>query len=300
MNQLYSAQKRKNIMLCYPFSEKRLAKWGYPVITQPKLDGDRCRAVSYPGAETELYTSEENVRTSVPHVLHQIKQLRSLYCDEYDEPLPELDGELYHHGTDHDTIRSIVSRTKNLHAAHETIELHIFDLCDETINQLERLQLLMHRIGSLIIYHKLDKLRIVKPEFAHSFNDVYSKFESYCNKGYEGIILRNPTNLYVRKRSTNMMKFKPKKDDYYEITGYEEERDIYGEPKNSLGSLLCTSGDDNQLFNVGSGFTSNQRKQLWRDRKSLPGKIVRISYQHLTPGRGVPLFPVFMEVPEDE
>ena len=37
--------KRTGIMLCYPFEEKRLNKWNPPYIIQPKLDGERCRAV---------------------------------------------------------------------------------------------------------------------------------------------------------------------------------------------------------------------------------------------------------------
>jgi len=35
-------RKRAGVQLCYPFEEKRLAKWEPPYIVQPKLDGERC------------------------------------------------------------------------------------------------------------------------------------------------------------------------------------------------------------------------------------------------------------------
>ena len=37
--------KREGIMLAYPFDRKRLDKYTSPLIIQPKLNGDRCRAV---------------------------------------------------------------------------------------------------------------------------------------------------------------------------------------------------------------------------------------------------------------
>jgi ATP-dependent DNA ligase len=91
------------------------------------------------------------------------------------------------------------------------------------------------------------------------------------------------------------MKFKPKKEDEYEIIGYQEEIDISGNPKGTLGALVCKSGDGN-TFNVGTGFSSDQRRELWKDKENLPTHSARIKYQHLTSGKQVPRFPVFVSV----
>jgi ATP-dependent DNA ligase len=92
-----------------------------------------------------------------------------------------------------------------------------------------------------------------------------------------------------------IMKFKPKQSDEYEIIGYEEELSNEKVPKDSLGAIICTSGDG-QSFRVGTGFTADQRLHLWTGRDKLVGKICRINYQHLTSGRRVPRFPVFVTI----
>ena len=83
--------RRKGILLCYPFEEKRLAKWAPPYIVQPKYDGVRCRAIPIKDNNYLLLSSEENVYYSVPHINEELKSL-NLNSDL------ELDGELYCHG----------------------------------------------------------------------------------------------------------------------------------------------------------------------------------------------------------
>jgi hypothetical protein len=92
-----------------------------------------------------------------------------------------------------------------------------------------------------------------------------------------------------------MMKLKPKKEDIYKIVGYKEEVSISNTPKNRLGSLICV-GSDGTEFSVGSGLSDEERLNLWNIRDNLKGMYVRIAYQHITPGRKVPRFPIYMEV----
>ena len=80
---------RSGIMLCYPFEEKRLAKWSPPYVVQPKLDGERCRYKQYEGGSF-LLSSQENVIFGAPHIKH--------YLDSVCPTGLHLDGELYCHG----------------------------------------------------------------------------------------------------------------------------------------------------------------------------------------------------------
>jgi hypothetical protein len=51
--------KRSGIQLCYPFEEARLKRWNVnTVVAQPKLDGDRCRAIIDSMGMPTLYSSE--------------------------------------------------------------------------------------------------------------------------------------------------------------------------------------------------------------------------------------------------
>lgn len=272
-------------MKCYPFEEKRLAKWKPPYIVQPKYDGVRCRAVPLmtgpKGNEYLLLSSEENIIYSVPHIngALQFLQLRA-----------ELDGELYCHGMSFEDIFSITSRSINLHYDFKNIKFHVFDIINDQ-PQMRR-QILVDALRGV---HGL--LEIAPFWLCESLEDVMRVFDEVIRLGYEGIIVRHNLAPYQRKRSTLMMKFKPKKNDTYEIIDYIEEVSASGNPKGSLGALICKSGDGN-VFNVGTGFTRDQRNQLWLSKESLNGKIAKVKYQHLTSGRKVPRFPVFVSVEE--
>ena len=93
------------------------------------------------------------------------------------------------------------------------------------------------------------------------------------------------------------MKFKPKKEDEYEIVGVVEEISINGYPKGRLGALILDSGDGH-TFNVGTGFSEDDRIRLWKEE--LVGRVCKIQYQHLSSGRKVPRFPVFVNILDKE
>ncbi len=277
--------RRQGIMLAHPFDERRLTNsirrqrpWNPPFLLQPKLDGERCRALI--GPRVVLFSSEQHVIKSVPHINEALAALN----------LPhglELDGELYQHGTDFSEIHSKVGRSATLHLDYESMDYHIFDLVDPNMPQLDPLQYLPP------IPFK-PPLELVKTHVISSLAEVYEWMTSFVDFGYEGIILREANNLYVRRRSTQMMKFKPKKSDYYPVIGFTEEISITGEPKNSLGALVCTS-DEGTTFNVGSGFTADQRHELWKRRHELVGCVCHVKYQNITSNH-VPRFPVFCEL----
>jgi len=276
---------RTGIMLCFPFEEKRLNKWTPPFIIQPKLDGDRCRAIVGPEGDVVLLSSEENMIVSVPHINEALKNLHLRNV--------ELDGELYIHGAPHEAIHSIVSRTENLHPDYKLAEFHIFDIVSDEV-QITRSSKLIDIFPAVQDFGPLQR---VSTKLVESLDEIMQELDNYSYKGYEGFVLRNIEAPYVRKRSINMMKFKPRKEDIYEIIGYEEEISKDKVPKGTLGSLLCR-GNDETTFSVGSGslLTREAREKLWAVRETLIGKWARVKYQHMTSARGVPRFPVVVEI----
>ena len=265
--------KRSGVMLCYPFEEKRLSRWKPPYIVQPKLDGERCRAV-YSGKNNygwQLWSSECNEFISVSHINSALQdQIPHNY---------ELDGELYCHGMDFSDIHSRVSRTVNLHEDFKDISLYIFDLV-ANFNQ-------MLRLGRLVSLDLKPPLIVVPIEVANSLDEIMKIYDKFLEMGYEGIVVRHLAAPYIRKRSIYMMKFKPKKDDYYEIVGFLEEYTIKGDPKGVLGRLICR-GNDGTNFPVYSGFSDDMRYNLWQERDTLIGKTCHVYYQHLFPNSNRP------------
>lgn len=279
---------RKGIMLAYPFEEKRLAKWKAPYLIQPKLDGDRCRGCIDSQGNVVLLSSEENEITSVPHINSALSRLHLRNV--------EFDGELYIPGAPHEAIHSIVSREVNMHPDSDCIEFHIFDIVKEGI-QIERTNLLLDIINYKGAGRSFGSLQIVPNSFVWTIEDIMKMSNDYIQSGYEGFVVRDFYAPYVRKRSTQMMKFKPRKEDIYEIIGTAEEVSIHGVAKGALGAFIC-KGDDGTRFQIGSGslLTRENREAFWKEKDTFNGKYARVKYQHLTHARGVPRFPVVVEI----
>jgi len=315
---------RKNFMFCYPFSEKRLKKNGFPVLCQPKLDGERTGNI-YDINSVKLESSSGEIINSVPH----INEFLEAYKPK-GQTLPPLDGELYVHGWTWEDIHGVVSRTVNFHPRFKEMEFHIFDLryLEMFGGQADRLTGLWHFLDTL---PKDGPIKRVRTDIAFSFEDVWKFYNEYVELGYEGIVTRAINNQYLDRRSTQVMKFKPKKDDWYDVIGVEEEygfimslgmvmdvietsskftgidpyrlkaaqlRDLdplfkAQEPKGRLGSIVC-KGSTGDIFSVYSGMSDNIREKYWN--VDITGWLLHVKYQHITPGKGIPLFPVFMEL----
>ena len=203
----------------------------------------------------------------------------------------ELDGELYIHGQPFEEIHSRVGRTVNMHPDYEEIGYYIFDIVDQEPQH--------RRVYELMSLGVKPPLYIVPLQVCETLEDIMRVYDQYLHRGYEGIVVRHWENAYIRRRSTYMMKFKPKKDDYYEIIGTAEEISIDGKPKGRLGSILCR-GTDGNTFSVGTGLKDSEREFLWSTREEIVGKSVHVAYQHITSGKKVPRFPVFLEIIDSE
>ena len=257
-------QQWRGCMKCYPFEEKRLAKWSPPYIIQPKYDGIRCRAVRVNDVYI-LLSSEENVIFSVPHINIALDILQTT---------AELDGELYCHDMSFEQILSITSRSTNLHPDHFLMEFHVFDVVNK-LPQVERLAIIEG------FKDKHESIKVAPFYVAHTLDGVKTVYDTFIKEGYEGIIIRHFLNRYETKRSTMVMKYKPKKADTYNIVGWREEVSVNGDPKGRIGSLIMSSqtGDE---FGVSAGLDGLQKDHLWSIRDQLAGKQAVIHYQHLT------------------
>ena len=279
-------QRWAGIMKCVPFEEKRLAKWESPYIVQPKYDGDRCR--NEPAQDTSiLLTSEENPYFSVPHINQQLKE-SNLYGIS-------LDGELYNHDLflegGHELIHSICSRTKNIHPRHRDLDFYVVDLKIPDVSQMDRLITLMKVSKAFPKSIKLAPFWICE-----TLSEIKKVYDILIEQKYEGIIVRHIYNLYEEKRSTFMMKFKPKRKDLYTIVGWKEEISKDGVPKGRIGSIVMSSqaGDE---FAVSAGLDDEDRVHLWKIRGLLKGLTAIVHYQHLN-NKKIPKGTFDLEIPE--
>ena len=283
-----SWQRWTGIMKAYPFEEKRLAKWQPPYIVQPKYDGDRCSNTPLSNAPL-LLTSEENPFFSVPHINKQL-----INTGHFMFP---LDGELYNHDIylegGHELIHSICSRTVNLHPRFKEMNFYVFDVKYYHMMQMKRmldLSKLSYGFGPNVI--------LAPFWICETLDDIKGVYDRLIKERYEGIIIRHVGGNYQEKRSTFIMKFKPKKKDIYNIVGWREEVSAEGTPKGRIGSLIMSSqhGDE---FGVSAGLDFDEKDRLWKIRDQLAGKQAIVRYQHLT-NRKIPKGTFDVEVIEND
>jgi ATP-dependent DNA ligase len=257
------------IMKCVPFSEDRLAKWEPPYIVQPKYDGNRCINKPF-GPTSLLMSSEENQFLSVPHIVQELMD-----SELYKIP---LDGELYSHALHleggHELINSIASRKTNLHPRHKELEFWIFDLKNADI-QYDRITALCR------LPHFPEHIKMTPFWICRTLTEVKHVYDKIIKDGFEGVIIRSIRNKYEEKRSTQLMKFKPNREDTYDVVGWNEEVAIDGTPKGRIGSLVLSS-QTGDVFSVGAGLNDKDRAYLWDVRDTLAGHRAVVKYQHLT------------------
>jgi DNA ligase-1 len=112
--------------------------------------------------------------------------------------------------------------------------------------------------------------------------------------GAEGLIIRDPSGLYIDGRSPSVLKVKTYNDAEAIVIGYKKG---HGRLEGLVGSLIVKGpvGDPDRVgtFCIGSGLND----QL-RTRAPAIGTIVTYRYDGLT-NRGLPRCPVFIRVRED-
>lgn len=257
-------------------------KTQYPIYSQPKLDGIRCIV-----REDGMWTRTGKPIDSTPHIF---KALAPLFADS-----PDLifDGELYadKYANDFNAIVSLVKKSKptakDLEDSAKVIKYHIYDLpsCEEVFTKryktLQSMEL--PECCVKVVTDQIDNL-----------NDVAGYYEDYMSAGYEGQMLR-VDGMYENKRTKSLLKHKSFVDEEYMIVGVEEGG---GNLTGMVGALVFESRQgDKFTASVNGGW--DHLKQLWKERKTLVGKLATIKYFNITPD-GKPRFPKVVAIRDYE
>ena len=281
-----SRNKRKNIMLCIPYEERRLTEsrfgWSFPVIVQPKLDGHRAIAIRNASGEYLLYTSEGN-EVNLPHLEDGLSDLSKINGLPY-----SLDGEIYTHGLSFEEISSLIKSPRH---RSNILCFHAFDLYTPNTSDpfFMRAKILSQHFER-VRTRKAECIRCVPTYLAYSLEDINEAMARCVAEGYEGIVIRHYRGLYETKRSTFLMKYKPKQQDTYEILSVSEAFGVDGDPLSMVGSFLVKPTDAGiaYTFSVSAGtITHVERKRLWLQKSELVGKMLLVSYQTQT-AKGIP------------
>lgn len=199
-------------------------------------------------------------------------------------PLFPVDGELWSKRGDFENIISIVKK-KEPHDGWKNIAFYAFDVPHENGGLIQRLVKLEYYLK----LNQADYLKIAKQITCKNEEHLKSFLMEVEKGGGEGVVVRHPDSKYLSKRDPNSLKVKNFHDAECEVVEHHKGEGKY---KNSFGSLTCRN-DEGILFDIGSGFNENERK----NPPSIGSKIT-YKFQEITKG-SKPRFPVYMRIKEE-
>ena len=252
-------------------------------LVEPKLDGVRVLTVVDCESRTVTqYSRNGKVLENFTHITEGLLEHIDKFGRSY-----VLDGEIV--STSFQALMKQVHRKDNVQA--DDAVLMLFDI----------LPLSEFKNGASIMGQRR-RSRFLK-EFKHVFDlvgnidiipqeeidlDSYVgelQFKQYnqdaIEKGFEGIMIKDPEAIYECKRSTSWLKQKPFIEVSLEVVEVEEGT---GRNVGKLGALVLEGVDDDKAIrvNCGSGFSDADRDSFWIGRDSLPGQIVEVRADAVT------------------
>lgn len=195
-------------------------------------------------------------------------------------------------------------------------KMYVFDLVTDDLRTpyIERLEMLTERVNYLDAEFKRH-VELVPQLPVESEEHMYKLEEEFLELGYEGCIIRRASAPYKLNRSTlkegYMLKLKRMETGEARVIGMEclysnqneATTDELGHTKrsshkagmvaqNTLGKLNCVDLETGIEFDLGSGFTAAQRKEIWDNQDQYLGRIC--SYNHFPIGvKTKPRIPVW-------
>jgi DNA ligase-1 len=250
-------------------------------LLEPKLDGVRCiTVVDYENRTVTQYTRNGKVLENFGHITSGLFEHIDALGRSY-----VLDGEVV--SNSFQDLMKQVHRKSDVQA--QDARLMLFDIVPlvefkqgiSIMGQRRRSNLLrsfkpvFDAAGSIDI---IEQKEVNLDEFVGDLE--YKEYNKEAiEKGFEGIMLKDPEAKYVCKRDTAWLKQKPFIEVSLTVVSTEEGT---GRNQGKMGALVCEGKDDGRIINVnvGSGFTDQQRDEFWSCR--VDGHVVEVRADAIT------------------
>jgi len=269
----------------------------YPAYLSPKLDGIRCLWRH----ETGRVVARSLRPIANQHIVATLRSLLSQYAST-----TSLDGELIVGSTVSPDSRRITQSAVNSREGQPVFSFHVFDsLSYDNSPFTVRLK----RAQGAVYSADNESLTLIPQHLVTSADEAQSLYLHYIRLGYEGVVLRNPLADYKFGRSTiaggEMSRMKALETAFGTITAVSPlltnmnhlQRDRLGYAKRTshkagkqarevLGSFTIlpdqTESEPAHLtraFQIGTGFSAEQRFLFWHIRHSLIGRSIEYQYR---------------------
>lgn len=278
----------------------------YPLYATPKIDGIRALKIN-----GELVS-----RSFKPIKNDYVRKCLASLSDGVDGEL--CAGNWYKPGTFQETQHLVNSKEI---ISDNWIYL-VFDYVSNSLETtyLDRLKVL-EDIDNPCLDSAPKNVIVLYPARINSLEELVVYEQMCISMGYEGVILRSGDGPYKCGRATvkegYMLKVKRFDDAEAKVVGFvelehnnnEAEKDNFGRTKRSdkkegkvgagvLGKFVLELPDGKQ-FGCGTGLSAEQRKEIWENKDSYLGKLVK--YKYFAHGeKDLPRHPVFLGFRDEE
>jgi len=252
-------------------------------LLEPKLDGVRClTVVDYQARTVTQFTRNGKVLENFSHItaalLSRIDELGRSYV---------LDGEVV--SASFQDLMKQVHRKEDVQA--QDARLMLFDIVPlsefksgtSIMGQRRRSNLLKSFKPVFDLCGNIDIIEQTEVDLDTAVGRIlFSDYnKQIIEKGYEGIMIKNPDAPYETKRTVSWLKQKPFIEVTLEVKDVEEGT---GRNVGRLGAFVCSGLDDGKQIavNVGSGFSDANRTEFWANRDTLPGQLVEVRADAIT------------------
>ena len=277
-------------------TEQDFAGIVFPVLASPKLDGIRA-TIQGPVLSRTL--------KKIPN-----KKIQAALGES---TLNWLDGELIlGDPTAEDVFSSTTSVVMSDDKPVDGLVYHVFDRIGAGMFK-DRLDMVKRRVDMIDQFGSTVQVRLVPHQYIHSQSQLLDYESQMLDKGYEGIMIRDPEGFYKNGRSTlkgrGLAAIKRFTDaEAVVVDTYEQEENTNEKVTNELGRSKRSSAQAGKVgkgtlggftvvanpedadafevfgttpFNIGTGLGLTQilRQELWNNREAQVGRIIKFKYQ---------------------
>lgn len=267
----------------------------YPLYIQPKLDGERCIAIVKKGKVT-LWTRSRKQIHSCPHIVEQLKNKLKQSVMETEGFI--FDGEIYIHDVSVEEREKIMGAVRKQKSSNVSLKskYYIYDIIPKDVLAYPTFKNRMFHLRSLFfrdrryIFANPD-IKIVNTYEVIDKKEIDTHFKSYKDRGYEGLMIRDPDSLYEHKRSKGLLKYKSRDDGEFKIIGVQAGKD-------ETVIFECVTKEGKKFKATKAGDKKDNQKYLKNSKKYI-GKMLTVEYQGFTGKNKVPLFPTAIRIREE-
>lgn len=261
-----------NVMLAESyFKQKEGFLNGRNFILSTKLDGNRLVIIKKNGI-VEMYTRQGKLMIGLIEIENDAKQLPDNMV--YDG---ELIAENINNLPSDELFRETMTKARKdgektglIFNCFDMLPVDEFEKGSSKLNAHDRKLMLEDTLLNLSLTH------IVNVKTLYEGNDE-SKIIEYLNwakaNNLEGIMCQLSDGNYQCKRTKNILKVKAMQTCDLEVIGFEEGQ---GNFKGVLGAVIVKY--KNNTVKVGSGWSMEQRQDVWNNRDKYLGRILEVQY----------------------